>query len=96
MSDERLVLHEIDGHVATLTLNRPKALNALSPELIDELIAALAACDADDQIRVILLTGGPRVFAAGGAGGVALTAWALRRAGMPAHRCVSCTRFAGG
>ena len=65
MSDERLVLHEIDGHVATLTLNRPKALNALSPELIDALIAALAACDADDQIRVILLTGGPRVFAAG-------------------------------
>jgi enoyl-CoA hydratase len=65
MSDERLVVSEVDGPVATLTLNRPKALNALSPELIDELIAALAACDADEQVRAIVLTGGPRVFAAG-------------------------------
>jgi enoyl-CoA hydratase len=65
MSDERLVLSATDGHVVTLTLNRPKALNALSPELIDELIAALAACDSNDEVRAIVLTGGPRVFAAG-------------------------------
>jgi len=65
MPEERLVLREIDGPVATLTLNRPKALNALSPELMGELIAALEACDADDQVRCIVLTGGPRVFAAG-------------------------------
>jgi enoyl-CoA hydratase len=65
MSEERLVLGERDGHVATLTLNRPKALNALSPELIEQLIAALADCDADEQVRAIVLTGGPRVFAAG-------------------------------
>lgn len=65
MSDERLVVSAVDGPVATLTLNRPKALNALSPELIEELIAALAACDADEEIRAIVLTGGPRVFAAG-------------------------------
>jgi enoyl-CoA hydratase len=65
MSEERLVLRELDGHVATLTLNRPKVLNALSIELIDELIAALADCDADEQVRCIVLTGGPRVFAAG-------------------------------
>lgn len=65
MSEERLVLSAVDGHVATLTLNRPKALNALSPALIEELIAALAACDADAQVRAIVLTGGPRVFAAG-------------------------------
>jgi enoyl-CoA hydratase len=65
MSEERLVLSEIDGHVATITFNRPKALNALSPALIDELIAALAACDEDEQVRAIVLTGGPRVFAAG-------------------------------
>ncbi|MEI7770367.1 MAG: enoyl-CoA hydratase-related protein [Chloroflexales bacterium] len=65
MSDERLVLTEVSGHIATITLNRPKALNALSPELMDELIAAVAACDADDTIRVLILTGGPRAFAAG-------------------------------
>ncbi|GAB4437866.1 MAG: enoyl-CoA hydratase-related protein [Chloroflexi bacterium OHK40] len=65
MPEERLVLSERAGHVATLTLNRPQVLNALSPALIDELIAALAACDADDEVRAIVLTGGPRVFAAG-------------------------------
>jgi enoyl-CoA hydratase len=65
MTDERLVLTELSGHVATITLNRPKALNALSPELMDELIAAIDACDADDAVRVLIITGGPRVFAAG-------------------------------
>ncbi|NNJ11343.1 enoyl-CoA hydratase [Chloroflexales bacterium ZM16-3] len=65
MSDERLVLTEVSGHIATITLNRPKALNALSSELMDELIAAVEAYDADDSIRVLILTGGPKVFAAG-------------------------------
>lgn len=65
MSDEQLVLSATDGHVTTLTLNRPKALNALSPELIDALIAALEQCEADAQIRAVVLTGGPRAFAAG-------------------------------
>ncbi|MCS6879843.1 MAG: enoyl-CoA hydratase-related protein [Oscillochloridaceae bacterium] len=65
MSDEQLVLSTIEGHVATLTLNRPRVLNALSPELIDALTAALAQCEADDQIRAVVLTGGPRAFAAG-------------------------------
>jgi enoyl-CoA hydratase len=65
MSDERLVLTDVSGHIATITLNRPKSLNALSPELMDELIAAVEFCDADDSIRVLILTGGPKVFAAG-------------------------------
>jgi enoyl-CoA hydratase len=65
MSDEQLVLAETDGHVAVLTLNRPKALNAISPALIDELIAHLERCEADEQIRVIVLTGSARAFAAG-------------------------------
>jgi enoyl-CoA hydratase len=65
MSDERLVLTEVSDHIATITLNRPKALNALSPELMDELIAAVEAADADDTVRVLILTGGPKVFAAG-------------------------------
>nr|WP_044200787.1 enoyl-CoA hydratase-related protein [Oscillochloris trichoides] len=65
MSEEPLVLVDVRGAVATLTLNRPKALNALSPELMDELVAAIARCDADESIRVLILTGGPKAFAAG-------------------------------
>lgn len=65
MSDETLVLTETDGFVATITLNRPKARNALSVALLDQLIAAVAAADADPQVRCIILTGGPKVFAAG-------------------------------
>lgn len=65
MSEEQLVLSAIDGPVATLTLNRPKVLNALNPALIDALIAELERCEADEQIRAVVLTGGPRVFAAG-------------------------------
>jgi len=59
MSDERLVLTEVSDYIATITLNRPKALNALSPELMEELIVAVDACDADDSVRVLILTGGP-------------------------------------
>lgn len=65
MSDEALILQEIAGGVATLTLNRPKALNALSAELMTELLHMLERIDGDDQVRCIVLTGGPRVFAAG-------------------------------
>lgn len=65
MSNEPLVVHTIDGAVATITLNRPQALNALSPELMDELIAIIEALDEDEAVRVLVLTGGPRVFAAG-------------------------------
>ncbi|MEI8307980.1 MAG: enoyl-CoA hydratase-related protein [Chloroflexales bacterium] len=65
MSDERLVLTEVSDYIATITLNRPKALNALSPELMEELIVAVDACDADDSVRVLILTGGPKAFAAG-------------------------------
>lgn len=65
MTDEAYVLHQIDGAVATVTLNRPKALNALSPELMAELAGVIDLLDADAAVRCIVLTGGPRVFAAG-------------------------------
>ena len=65
MSDEQLVLAAVDGHVATLTLNRPKALNAISPALIETLIAHLDRFEADEQIRALVLTGSDRAFAAG-------------------------------
>jgi enoyl-CoA hydratase len=59
------ILVEIEAPIATITLNRPKVLNALSPDLIRELTGSLAELDADDSIRAVVLTGGPKVFAAG-------------------------------
>jgi enoyl-CoA hydratase len=57
------VRHE--GRVAVITLNRPSALNALNTALMDELTAAIDACEADDTIRCVVLTGSERAFAAG-------------------------------
>src|ERR1700704_3429682 len=59
------ILVEIDAPIATITLNRPKVLNALSPDLIREVNEALRELDADEKVRAVVLTGGPRVFAAG-------------------------------
>jgi enoyl-CoA hydratase len=59
------ILVETEPPIATITLNRPKVLNALSPDLIRELTSALAELDADGIIRAVVLTGGPKVFAAG-------------------------------
>ncbi len=59
------ILTEREPPIAVITLNRPKVLNALSPELIAELSEALAGFDQDDEVRAVVLTGGPKVFAAG-------------------------------
>jgi enoyl-CoA hydratase len=59
------ILVETRGPVALITLNRPKAFNALSDALMDELSQALDAIEADESIRAIVLTGGEKVFAAG-------------------------------
>jgi enoyl-CoA hydratase/carnithine racemase len=59
------ILVTTDGSVGLITLNRPKALNALNAELLKELVAALEAWDGDDAIRCIVLTGSDRAFAAG-------------------------------
>jgi enoyl-CoA hydratase len=59
------ILTSTDGHVAVVTLNRPDKLNALSVELMKQLVAALEALDQDDNIHVIVLTGNERAFAAG-------------------------------
>jgi enoyl-CoA hydratase len=59
------VLTERADGVATLTLNRPERLNAITAELAEDLRAALAAANADDQIRVVRLRGAGRAFCAG-------------------------------
>ena len=67
MSDEQLVLVERDEarRVALLRFNRPKQLNALNGQVMDELCGALEALDRDDAIRVMVVTGSERAFAAG-------------------------------
>jgi len=62
---EAMVLTETRGRVGLLTLNRPKALNALNDQLMDELGAALLEFDADDGIGAIVVTGSEKAFAAG-------------------------------
>ena len=53
------------GPVQVLIIDRPDALNAFSPDLIDELVAALDAAGADPQVRAVVLTGAGRAFSAG-------------------------------
>src|SRR5690625_370488 len=62
---ETMVKTEVQGRVAILTLNRPKALNALSDALIEELYAAMLAFDNDENIGAMVLTGNEKAFAAG-------------------------------
>jgi enoyl-CoA hydratase len=64
MSYEMITVEQRDA-VTLVTLNRPKALNALCRQLIAELAAACAAYDADDSQRCMVLTGSDRAFAAG-------------------------------
>lgn len=64
-TDYQYILVEKEPPIATVTLNRPEVLNALSPELIAELVDALQALDADDSVGAIVLTGSERAFAAG-------------------------------
>jgi enoyl-CoA hydratase len=59
------ILTEIRGKVGLITLNRPKALNALNDALIDEVGAALDAFEADEAIGCIVITGSEKAFAAG-------------------------------
>jgi enoyl-CoA hydratase/carnithine racemase len=57
--------YEIAEHIATLTLNRPDKLNAWTPVMEREVLLALQQADADDGVRVIILTGAGRGFCAG-------------------------------
>jgi len=59
------VNQQLEKHIALIELNRPKELNALNRELMLEIRDTLRELDEDDSVRVIILTGGERVFAAG-------------------------------
>jgi 2-(1,2-epoxy-1,2-dihydrophenyl)acetyl-CoA isomerase len=57
---------EVEGDIGTLTLNRPKVLNAMSPELIGELVTAAAWLADRARLRGLVVTGAGRAFSAGG------------------------------
>ncbi len=59
------VIVEKDGAIAVVTLNRPQALNALSYGLVKDLCLAMQELDRDKEVRVMIVTGGEKVFAAG-------------------------------
>ncbi|MDO6729738.1 enoyl-CoA hydratase [Marinovum sp. 2_MG-2023] len=59
------IIVEVEDHVATITLNRPDALNALNSQLLGELCQALGEATKNDKVRCIVLTGSAKAFAAG-------------------------------
>jgi enoyl-CoA hydratase/carnithine racemase len=60
------LLYDVDGHVATITINRPERRNALSWTVMTELRGAFAQAKADSEVRVVVLTGaGDKAFSAG-------------------------------
>lgn len=59
------ILYSVDGGIATVTLNRPEKLNAYTAVMGAELAAAFRAADADDAVRVVIVTGAGRGFCAG-------------------------------
>ncbi len=59
------IIVETRGRVGWITLNRPEALNALNAQVMEDVVAAASAFDADEAIGAIVLTGSERAFAAG-------------------------------
>ncbi|MBO0864510.1 MAG: enoyl-CoA hydratase/isomerase family protein [Mycobacterium sp.] len=59
------IAYDVDGHKATITLNRPDALNALSPQMIMELRTAYREAENDDNVWLLIVTGTGRAFCTG-------------------------------
>jgi enoyl-CoA hydratase len=63
--DSEVVLYEVDGPVATITMNRPQVANAQNTALIDGIDAGFDRADADDDVRVVVLAGAGKHFSSG-------------------------------
>ncbi len=63
--DYKEIIYVVDGHVATITFNRPERMNALTKVLERELHDAMQTADRDENVRAIILTGNGRAFCAG-------------------------------
>jgi enoyl-CoA hydratase/carnithine racemase len=92
--DHTQIVYEVTDHVATITLNRPDRLNALTPTMARELLDAFDRSDADDDVRAVIVTGAGKGFCAGAdlAGGVE----SLGDAWGDFHSSTGATRDGGG
>lgn len=63
---EEAIRYELVNAVAVITMNRPKSLNSMSLDLVEGFIAALKQAEADENVRVVVVTGEGRAFSAGG------------------------------
>jgi len=59
------IIYEVSEQIATITLNRPEKLNAFTNRMLKEIISAFDESDADDNVRVVIVTGAGRAFCAG-------------------------------
>ena len=59
------IIYKVDGGIATIQLNRPKALNALNSDINHDIMEAIKLVQADESVRVLIMTGSERAFAAG-------------------------------
>jgi enoyl-CoA hydratase/carnithine racemase len=59
------IQYQVEDGIATITLNRPQALNAYNPVMMQDLIDAFDAADGDDAVRAVIVTGAGRAFCAG-------------------------------
>jgi enoyl-CoA hydratase len=59
------IIYSVEGGIATIKLNRPKALNALNSEINRDIMEAIKLVQADESVRVLIVTGSERAFAAG-------------------------------
>ena len=82
------VLLEKKGHIAVATINRPKALNALNSQVLEDIDQLVEQVKADDEIRALVITGsGEKAFVAGADIGEMSTLTKARRSGGRATGC---------
>ncbi|MBI2876031.1 MAG: enoyl-CoA hydratase/isomerase family protein [Candidatus Tectomicrobia bacterium] len=66
MMEFQNILYQVENHVLTITLNRPRVRNALSRELLQDLRDGLEAAEKDEEVRAIVITGAGEAFCSGG------------------------------
>lgn len=59
------ILFSLTDHIATITLNRPEKLNAVTPDMASSIIEHVEFCNSSDEVRVVIITGTGRAFSAG-------------------------------